>query len=104
MMNRRKNSALPEGIRRAVDAEVFIFLALFLGFFTLCGVRMGMVNMLNTMMNTAYELLIDTVFYIMAIAVLAGAISALFSEFGVISLVNKLLSPLIHPVRTTPPF
>ena len=42
-MNRRKNSALPEGIRRAVDAEVFIFLALFMGFFTLCGVRMGMV-------------------------------------------------------------
>ena len=102
MMNRRKNSALPEGIRRAVDAEVFIFLALFLGFFTLCGVRMGMVNMLNTMMNTAYELLIDTVFYIMAIAVLAGAISALFSEFGVISLVNKLLSPLIHPIYGLP--
>ncbi|MBR6525468.1 MAG: hypothetical protein IKT57_05810 [Clostridia bacterium] len=101
-MNRKQKGALPDGVRKAVDAEVFIFLALFLGLFALCGVKMGMANMLNTMMNTAYELLMDTVFYIMAIAVLAGAISALFSEFGVISLVNKLLSPLIYPIYGLP--
>ena len=36
-------------------------------------IKMGVANMLNTLMNTAYQLLLDTVFYIMAIAVLAGA-------------------------------
>ena len=90
-----KKSDLPEGIKKAVDKEVFIFLAFFLGFFVLMGREMGITNMFNTLMNTAYALLLDTVFYIMAIAVLAGAISALFSEFGVISLLNKLLSGVI---------
>lgn len=33
---------------------------------------MGLVNLLNTMMNTAFDLLINTVLYIMGIAVLAG--------------------------------
>ena len=91
-----KKSDLPEGIKRAVDKEVFIFLVFFLGFFVLIGREMGITNMFNTLMNTAYALLLDTVFYIMAIAVLAGAISALFSEFGVISLLNKLLSRVIE--------
>ena len=91
-----KKSDLPEGVKKAVDKEVFIFLILFLGFFVLMGREMGLANMFNTMMNTAYALLLDTVFYIMAIAVLAGAISALFSEFGVISLLNKLLSRAIE--------
>ena len=90
-----KKSDLPEGIKKAVDKEVFIFLGLFLGFFVLMGREMGITNMFNTLMNTAYALLLDTLFYIMAIAVLAGAISALFSEFGVISLLNKLLSRVI---------
>ena len=91
-----KKSDLPEGIKKAVDKEVFIFLGFFLGFFVLMGREMGITNMFNTLMNTAYALLLDTVFYIMAIAVLAGAISALFSEFGVISLLNKLLSGVIE--------
>ena len=98
----RKKSDLPDGIKKAVDKEVFIFLGLFLGFFVLLGREMGVANMFNTMMNTAYALLLDTVFYIMAIAVLAGAISALFSEFGVISLLNKLLSGVIERVYGLP--
>ena len=97
-----KKSDLPEGIKRAVDKEVFVFLVFFLGFFVLIGREMGVANMFNTMMNTAYALLIDTVFYIMAIAVLAGAISALFSEFGVISLLNKLLSGVIERIYGLP--
>ncbi len=93
---------LPVGVKRAVSKEVFIFLALFLGFFIALCAEMGTVNMFNTMMNTAYALLMDTVFYIMAIAVLAGAISALFSEFGVISLLNKLLSKVIEKIYGLP--
>lgn len=92
----------PIGFKKAVSAEVFIFLGLFLAFFVLLCYEMGTTNMFNTMMNTAYALLMDTVFYIMAIAVLAGAISALFSEFGVIALLNKLLSPVIQFVYGLP--
>ena len=88
--------------KKVLDKEVFVFLAFFLGFFTYLGSQMGVANMLNTLMNTAYKLLIETVFYIMAIAVLAGAISALFSEFGVIALLNKLLSPVVERVYGLP--
>ena len=98
----RKKEQLPPGVKKAVGAEVFIFLAIFLGFFVLIGTEMGTANMFNTMMNTAYQLLMDTVFYIMAIAVLAGAISALFSEFGVIALLNKLLSKVIKGIYGLP--
>ena len=97
-----RKSDLPDGIKRAVDKEVFIFLACFLGVFVFLGNKMGVTNMFNTLMNTAYALLMDTVFYIMAIAVLAGAISALFSEFGVISLLNRLLSKVIETLYGLP--
>ena len=98
----RKKEQLPPGVKKAVGIEVFIFLTIFLGFFILLGCEMGAANMFNTMMNTAYQLLLDTVFYILAIAVLAGAISALFSEFGVIALLNKLLSRVIKVVYGLP--
>ncbi|MGN0311609.1 MAG: hypothetical protein ACI4CC_02445 [Lachnospiraceae bacterium] len=86
----------------AVSVEGFVFIALFLAFFISIGRVMGAINMLNTMMNTAFDLLINTVFYIMAIAVLAGAISALFSEFGVVSLLNKVLAVIMKPVWGLP--
>ena len=88
--------------KKVLDKEVFIFLAIFLAFFVYLGSQMGVANMLNTLMNTAYKLLMETVFYIMAIAVLAGAISALFSEFGVIALLNKLLSPVVERLYGLP--
>ncbi len=102
MLFKHRPSPLPPNQRKAVGMEVFVFLAIFLGFFGLVGSKMGLANMLNTMMNTAFDLLINTVFYILAIAVLAGAISGLFSEFGVISLLNKLLSPVIRVVYGLP--
>ena len=101
-MQKENNSPLAPNLRKVTDKEVFLFLALFLGFFFLVGGEMGVANMLNTLMNTAYKLLMDTVFYILAIAVLAGAISALFSEFGVIALLNKLLSPVVERVYGLP--
>ena len=91
----KKEPKLYPNQKKVLDKEVFIFITIFLAFFVYLGSQMGVANMLNTLMNTAYKLLMETVFYIMAIAVLAGAISALFSEFGVIALLNKLLSPLV---------
>ncbi len=89
-------------VKRAISVEAFIFLIVVVGAFALLGAKMGIANMFNTMMNTAYRLLLDTVFYIMAIAVVAGALSSLFSEFGVIALINKVLSPLMRPVYDMP--
>lgn len=101
-MKRKEKTTLPPGVKKAVGPEVFVFLVIFLGIFVgLCSV-MGTTNMFNTLMNTAYALLMDTVFYIMAIAVLAGAVSALFSEFGVIALLNKLLGKVIEFVYDLP--
>ncbi len=91
----KKEPKLYPSQKKVLDKEVFIFITIFLAFFAFLGSEMGVANMLNTLMNTAYKLLMETVFYILAIAVLAGAISALFSEFGVIALLNKLLSPVV---------
>ena len=84
------------------DKEVFIFIAAFFGIFFLIGHKMGVVNMMNTLMNTAYDLLINTVFYIMGVAVLAGAVGALLSEFGVIALFNQLLSKIVGKIYDLP--
>lgn len=79
-----------------------VCLVLFLAVMAVFVVPMGLANTLNTMMNTAYRLLLDTAFFIMALAVLAGAISSLFSEFGVIELFNRILSPLMRPLYGMP--
>lgn len=79
-----------------------LFLFIFLLLFSVFVIPMGLANTLNTLMNTAYRLLMDTVFYIMAIAVLAGAVSALLNEYGVIDLLNKVLSPLMRPLFGMP--
>ncbi|WZL75058.1 hypothetical protein QBE52_14215 [Clostridiaceae bacterium 35-E11] len=86
----------------AISIETFVFIGIAALFFGLIGRKMGGINLLNTLMNTSYELLISTVFYIMGIAVLAGAISGLLSEFGVIAMINNLLSPLMNPVYDQP--
>jgi hypothetical protein len=82
--------------------ELVIFLVIFFGFFIGLSIPMGLPNMLNTFMNTAYKLLLDTVFYIMAITVMTGAISKLFVEFGVVVLLEKMLKPLMKPLYNLP--
>ena len=82
--------------------EPIVFLVIFAVLFGAIGHRMGAVNMLSTLMNTAYDLLMNTVFYIMAIAVLAGAIGSVLSEFGVIGLINTIVSPLMRPLYGLP--
>ena len=79
-----------------------MFLLCFLGFFAVFAIPMGLSNAINTMINTAYALLVDTVLYIMAMAVIAGAISALLTEFGVVTMLNRILSPLIYPLYGMP--
>ena len=61
-------------MKKSISGESFIFFGLFLALFCFIGSKMGTINMLNTMMNTAHDLLMNTVFYLMAICVMAGAL------------------------------
>ena len=82
--------------------EAFVFLILFFAFFGLLAWKMTLPKMLNTFMQTAYHLLLETVFYIMAICVLMGAISKLLIEFGVVRLLENLLRPFMKPLYNLP--
>ncbi len=75
-----------------------IVVALFAGI----GSQMGAANMLNTIMKTAHDLLLNTVFYLMGICVITGAIGRLFVEFGVVSMLELLLRPLMRPLFHMP--
>ena len=87
---------------RSVNLETFVFLAILLGGFTYVASIMGAGIMFKVIMNTAHDLLLNTVFLIMAMAVLAGALSALLSEFGVISLLNKIFAIFMKPLYGLP--
>ena len=82
--------------------EAIIFLIVFFGIFGYLGHVMGVPNMLNTLMNTSYSLLIETVFYIMGVTVLSGALGKLLVEFGVVRLVEVILRPLMKPLYNLP--
>ena len=88
--------------KKEMSVETFVFPIIFLAFFGIFVYYMGLANALNTIMNTAYRLLIDTVLYITAVCVIMGAVSALFSEFGFVSLANRLLRPLMRPIFGLP--
>ena len=79
-----------------------ICLLVVFGLFAYLASKMGTPNMLNTIMNTAHDLLLNTVFYLMAICVITGAIGRIFVEFGVVSLLEKLLRPLMKPLFNLP--
>lgn len=82
--------------------EPLILLATISLFFGYIGSTMGVVNMFKTLFSTAHDLLLNTVFYIMGLAVLTGAFSRVLVEFGLISLLEKLLAPLMRPVFNLP--
>lgn len=82
--------------------EGLVFLLVFGSLFGFLAHRMGTSNMLNTIMKTAHDLLMNTVFYIMGITVLAGAFGKLLIEFGVIRLLEMILAPLMRPLFNLP--
>ncbi len=82
--------------------EALFFLITFGGFFGYLGHVMGVTNLLNTLMRTAHDLLMNTVFFIMGITVLTGALGRLMIEFGVVRLLEVLLAPLMRPLFNLP--
>ncbi len=82
--------------------EALIFLTVLIGGFGLLAWKMGAGNLLNTMMNTAHGLILNVVLYLMGITVLTGALSKLMAEFGVVTLLEKILRPLMKPLFNLP--
>ena len=89
-------------LKNDISSETLIFIVFFLIFFVGIGRIMGGTNMMNTMMNTAFYLLMNVCFYLFAVATVAGGISALFSEFGVISFINRFVSVIMKPLYDLP--
>ena len=77
-------------------------LVIVFGMFAYIGSIMGVPQMLNTIMKTAHDLLLNTCFYLMAICVITGAIGKIFMEFGVVNLFEKILRPLMRPLFNLP--
>lgn len=92
-MAQKRKFRLPDGI------PCLVILGLIFGYI---GSIMGLPNMLNTIMKTAHDLLLNTVFYLMGICVITGALGRLFVEFGVVKLIEKLLRPLMKPLFNLP--
>ena len=79
-----------------------VCLLIVVGLFSYMGMKMGAAPMLNTVMKTAHDLLLNTCFYLMAICVITGAVGKLFVEFGVVDLLEKMLRPLMRPLFNLP--
>lgn len=90
---KKSKSIIPNGV---------ICLVVFFALFGYIASQMGTANMLKTIMNTSHDLLLNTVFLLMAICVITGAIGKLFVEFGVVKLLESLLRPLMKPLFNLP--
>ncbi len=86
--------------RKTTEGLIFILIAG--AAFGFLGVVMGPRNMINTIFRTAHDLLLNTVFYLLAITVLVGCFSALLIEFGVVGILEKILKPVMGPLFGLP--
>lgn len=91
--NSKRKTLIPSGVW-CITTVVILF-----GYL---GMVMGVPNMLNTIMRTAHDLLLNTVFYLMSICVITGAIGKVFVEFGVVTLLERTLRPLMRPIFNLP--
>ena len=92
-----KKSGIWKYIPDGIPCLIIVF-----GLFAYIGSQMGVPQMLNTIMKTAHDLLLNTCFYLMAICVITGAIGKIFVEFGVVKLLERLLRPLMRPLFNLP--
>ena len=89
----KKKSSVKSGI---------ICLLIVFALFGYLGYVMGMAPMLKTVMATAHDLLLNTVFFLMAVCVITGALGRIFVEFGVVNLLETVLRPLMKPLFNLP--
>lgn len=96
------SAEMKKGLKKAVGLETFRTLAVIVLLFGYLGYVMGMDIVFSVMMKTGHDVLMNTSFYIMAVAILAGAVASVMAEFGVIALVNKIISPVMRPLFGLP--
>ena len=101
-MDKNKVTNTKEKVKKDFNIGTFIFLTVFLGALTYISSIMGIGPLFKTLLNTAYSVLIETVLYICAICVIMGAVSALFTEFGVVGLAQWLINPIMKPIYNMP--
>lgn len=89
-------------LKKVISIEGFVTLAVVLAIFVPIGCIMGFGNMLNTIFSNAMKLLTETCFYLLSVSVIVGALGSVLTEFGVIALANKALSPLMKPIYGMP--
>ena len=82
--------------------EPLIFITCFGLFFGFIGYRMGLPNMLSTIMGTAHDLLLNTAFFLMSLMVITGALSSLLLEYKIIAVMEKILSPFMGILYNLP--
>jgi uncharacterized membrane protein (Fun14 family) len=89
-------------IVKAITTETIVSLAVVSAMFAVFAVRMGIANMFGTMMGTAHDLILNTVLFLMGVIIIAGAFTSLISEFGIVSIANRAVSPLMKPLFGLP--
>jgi hypothetical protein len=98
----KKETVEGKKIVKAVTVETIVALVIIGAVFSAFAWRMGLANMFGTMMATAHDLMLNTVFFLMAVIILAGAFTSLISEFGIVSIANRILSPFMKPLFGLP--
>ena len=97
-----KSGQTERRIVKAVTTETVLALVIVVALFGLFAWKMGLAFMFKTMMATAHDLILNTVLFLMAVIILAGAFTSFISEFGIVSIANRLLSPLMRPLFGLP--
>jgi len=88
--------------KRAFGFSTVMLLLFMSGGLVFFGYHMGLSHFFSTVMATAHHLLLNTVFFIMAITVLSGAFGSFLAEFGVLELLNFILAPVVRLVWKMP--
>jgi len=89
-------------IVKAISTETIVCLVVVVALFAAFAWQMGLANMFKTMMGTAHDLILNTVLFLMGVIILAGAATSFLSEFGIVSIANRILSPLMKPLFGLP--
>jgi hypothetical protein len=89
-------------IVKAITTETIAALVIVVALFAVFAWRMGLANMFKTMMGTAHDLILNTVLFLMGVIIIAGAFTSLIAEFGVVSIANRAVSPLMRPLFGLP--
>jgi hypothetical protein len=86
----------------AINTETIVALLAGAAVFALFATQMGVAFTFKTMMATAHDLILNTVLFLMAVMIIAGAFTAFIAEFGIVAIANRALAPLMRPLFGLP--